>query len=54
MSNSVPHPFGSLAIRGRRTHGFASRPHGRYAFIEELVTEFLLAKSLAGCLWFRY
>jgi hypothetical protein len=28
-------PFGSLAI-SNETHGFASRPHGRFALIEEL------------------
>jgi len=28
-------PFGGLAI-SNETHGFASRPHGRFAFIEEL------------------
>ena len=28
-------PFGSLAI-SNETHGFASRPHSRFAFVEEL------------------
>jgi len=28
--------FGSLAISAGETHGFASRPRGRFAFIEEL------------------
>ena len=28
-------PFGSLAI-SNETHGFAPRPHGRFAFVEEL------------------
>ena len=29
------HRFGSLAISGRETHGFASRPRGRFAIIDE-------------------
>ena len=28
--------FGSLAISSNETHGFASRPHGRFAIIAEL------------------
>jgi hypothetical protein len=33
-SHSVHIPFGSLAISAE-THGFASRPHGRFAVISE-------------------
>ena len=29
-------PFGSLAISRPETHSFATRPHDRFAFIEEL------------------
>jgi hypothetical protein len=29
-------PFGGLAISKHETHGFAPRPHSRFAFVEEL------------------
>ena len=37
-------PFGCLAISRPETHGFAPRPRGRFAFVEELC----LSSKLAG------
>ena len=34
--SNVRIPFGNLAISSDETHGFASRPRGRFAFVEEL------------------
>jgi len=36
LKTNVTNSFGSLAILPSKTHGFASRPHGRFAFIVEL------------------